>query len=90
MGFEFVRTTTMPRHYFQKPSSQPLDQFDVSGNATVPPGFERRFLVDEIDLEDLTIAIQRLLDSPAHAGARRRKTDLPSGPARVSHVLGVV
>ena len=77
----------MPLHYFQKPSSQPLDQFDVRGNAAVLPGFERRFLADEIDIEELTIAIKHLLDDPVHTQTKRRKTDLPSGPARVTHVL---
>ena len=77
----------MPPLDFQKPSRQSLELTNARRGATTPIGFGRRFLADEIDLDDLTVTIQRLLDSPAHAGARRRKTDLPSGPARVTHVL---
>ena len=88
VGFEFLRTTTMPLPDFPKPSLQPLDQLDVRPHATIPAGFERRFLADEMDLKDLTIALQHLLDDPVHTQTKRRKTALPSGAARVSHVLG--
>ena len=87
VGFEFVRTTTMPLPDFPKPNRQPLDKLDVRPDATIPAGFERRFLADEMDLEDLTIALQHLLDDPLHVQTKRRKTDLPSGSARVTHVL---
>ena len=78
----------MPLHYFQKPKRQPLDQPDVHRDATIPAGFERRFRADEIDLDDLAIAIQRLLDDPSTALTKLRRVDLRLTPARVTHVSG--